>query len=161
MSCKYFYFVSEAPKFKNHFLFFLSFFSNLQISMVLTIFLHIMDTLLVKYDMMNFFPDFFPVSRFSRIFFRIFIKTSDFSKEWIVSFSYMMWWFSFQEIYPVSGFFPDFHQIFIFLHISSKNRLFLSHIWYDDFRFRRSIRFPDFFQDFSGFSSSLNIFFFS
>ena len=50
------YFVSEAQKFKNYF--FLWFLSNLQISMVLTIFLHIIDTLLIKYDMMIFFSGF-------------------------------------------------------------------------------------------------------
>ena len=41
---------AKLQKFKNYF--FLWFFSNLQISMVLTTFLHIMDSLLIKYDMM-------------------------------------------------------------------------------------------------------------
>ena len=64
-----FYFVSKAAKFKNYF------FSNLQISKVFTTFLHIMDSLLIKYDMMIFFSGFF-----SGIF-RIFIKSSDFFTE--------------------------------------------------------------------------------
>ena len=58
-----FYFVSEAPKFENlfffRFFFLWSHFSNLQISVVWTIFLHIMDI---------FFPEFFPVYRFFRVF---------------------------------------------------------------------------------------------
>ena len=52
-----FYFVSEAPKFKNIFLFFFFFwshFSNLQISMVLTIILHRIYGLLFIYDMIFF-----------------------------------------------------------------------------------------------------------
>ena len=83
------------------FLFFWSLFSNLQISLVWSTFLPIMDSLL----MMIFFPDFF--LDFSR-YFRIFIKSSDFFTEWIVSFSHMIWWFSLWKIHPVSGFFPDF-----------------------------------------------------
>ena len=77
----------EASKFRNYFFYFFLFFSNLQISIFLTI-------LLLKYDMMIFFsgffsgfriffrfPDFSPVSRFFsgfKIFFRIFVKFSDF-----------------------------------------------------------------------------------
>ena len=60
-----FYFVSEAPKFKK-ISFFLSHFSNLQISMDLTLFLHRINGLLLKYDVIivfsgtssGFFPDF-------------------------------------------------------------------------------------------------------
>ena len=88
-----FYFVSEAPKFKNYFflcvffLFFLWFFSNLQISMVLTMFLHRMDGLLIKYEMMKFFPGFFP---------------------------------DFTGLFRI---FPDFHKIFRFLHRMDSLRL--------------------------------------
>ena len=51
-----------------------------------------------------------------------------FFTEWMVYFSYMIWWFSFLEIYPVSDFFrifPDFHQIFRFLQFG--NECFTSH----------------------------------
>ena len=107
------YFVSEAPKFNAKVIyplfiqwrslnkkgidylsiritfFFLWFFSNLQSSLVLTLYS---------------FPDCFPVSGF----FWIFIKSSDFFTEWIASFSHVIKQFSFPEIYPVSGFFLDF-----------------------------------------------------
>ena len=54
---------------KNIFFFFMSLFSNLQISVVLTIFLH-MVSLLIKYDMMIFFSGFYQVSGFFQVFFK-------------------------------------------------------------------------------------------
>ena len=57
----------------------------------------------------------------------------------------MIWWFSFQEIHPVSGFFsPDFSGFISNLQIWSQNGWFTSHILYDDFLFKKFIRFPDF-----------------
>ena len=41
--------------------------------------------------------------------------------------------------------------------ISSQNGCFTSQIWYNDFSFRKCIRFPDFYPDFSGFSSNFQI----
>ena len=98
-----FYFVSEAPKFKNliffHFFvsqYFLSFFSNLHILAVLTMFLQRRGGLLFIFDMMIFHSG-------NLSSFRIFIKSSDFYTKWMVYFSYLIW-FSILEIYPISGF---------------------------------------------------------
>ena len=100
-------------------------------------------------------------------------------------------WHISKEINPVSrffsGFFPDFHQIFIFLHRldgilhtydmmiffrkfirfpdffpdfsgSSLNlQIYTHNIWYDGFLFRKIIWLPDFFRIFSGFSLNLHI----
>ena len=44
-----------------------------------------------------------------------------------------------------------------FDHISSQNGWFTSQIWYDDFPFRKFIRFPDFFRIFPDFLSNLQI----
>ena len=80
--------------------------------MVYTIFLHIMDSLLIKYDLMIFFCGFF----------QIFIKCSDFFTEWIVYCSqiiclfYFLIFFRFPEFFRIfPDFFPDFHQIFKFI----------------------------------------------
>ena len=78
-----FYFVSAAPKFEN-------LFSNFLISMIWTIFLDIMDSLLIKYDMMILFSGFLSGFRIFPDFFRIFpdfIKSSDFFTKWIIYFS--------------------------------------------------------------------------
>ena len=69
--------MSEAPKFKKLF-FFCFFFSNLLISMIWTIFLDIMDSLLIKYDMMIFFSGFSSGFWIFSGYFRIFVKFSDF-----------------------------------------------------------------------------------
>ena len=81
------------------------FFSNLQNSMVLTIFLHIMDSLLNKYDMLIFFCILFSGFRIFSEFFPIFIKSSDFLTESIIYFSHIIF---FLEVFPVSGFFQYF-----------------------------------------------------
>ena len=39
-----------------------------------------------------------------------------FFTEWMVYFSYMIWWFSFPEIYPISGLFPDCFPDFPYFH---------------------------------------------
>ena len=63
----------------------------------------------------------------------------------------------FPEIYPVFRFFRIFSGFSLNLYISSQNGWYTSHIWYDDFLFRKFIRFPDFFPDFSGFSLNFQI----
>ena len=111
---KYYYFVSEAQRFKNYFFccflgFFLWFFSNLQNSMVLTIFLHTMDGLLIKYDiMMIFFSGFFSVFRTFSGFFRISLKSSDLFSERVVYCSQIIWLFSFPVFSGFFWFFPGF-----------------------------------------------------
>ena len=62
-----------------------------------------------------------------------------------------LFFFTFITLLLKSSDFSDFD------HISEKNGWFTSQIWYDDFPFRKFIRFPDFFPDFSGFSSNLQI----
>ena len=114
----HFYFMSEAPKFKN--LGFFKFFFCRGTSQI--------------FRFKQFWPHFFTV--------------------WMVHFSNMIWWFSFPEIYPVSGYFPDFSGFSPNLQIFSQNKWFSSHIWCDDFLFRKFVRFPDstqFFSEFSGF----------
>ena len=44
-----------------------------------------------------------------------------------------------------------------FNHISSQNGWFSSHLWYDDLQFRKFIRLPVFFSDFSNLSLDLQI----
>ena len=74
----------------------LGFFSNLQISVVLTTFLHIIDGLLLKYDMLIFFPRNLSGLRIFSGFFRFFFKSQDF--------------FSF---HPIFGFFQVFQTFWI------------------------------------------------
>ena len=79
-----------------------------------------------------------------------------FLTEWMVYFSNMIWWFYFPDFYPVSEFLLDFRDISKnldfsdFDYISEQNGWFTSQIWYDDFNFRKFIRFSDF-SGFSGF----------
>ena len=75
----------------------------------------------------------------------------------MVYFSHMIWWFSFPDIYPVSGFFPGFFRIFI-----KCSDIFIewmvyctSHIWL--FFSGKLSGFRIFFSDFSAFSSYLQI----
>ena len=115
-------------------------------------FLHRMKDLLLIYDMMIFISRNLSAFQIFFRFFRIFIKSSDFFLEWMVYFWQMIRWFYFSEIYQVSkffpGFFPDFHQIFIFLH--SKYGLLLI---YDMiiFLYGNSSGFQNFFRDFPDF----------
>ena len=102
----YFFFTSWAKlrSLKNTF-FFWWFFSNLQISIVLTIFLHNMDSLLLKYEMMIFFPDFFlNIHHIFRFLHRMGV---------LLLKNYLIIFFS----WNLSGFriFPDFHQIFKYI----------------------------------------------
>ena len=113
-----FYFVGEASKFEN--LFFVLFldkiwsrFSNLQISVFWAVFLHIMDSLLIRYNIIMFLSGTLSGFQVFSVFFRIFFKSSYFSLPikygMIILFSgfYPVSWFIFWII-PVFPFFPDF-----------------------------------------------------
>ena len=63
----------------------------------------------------------------------------------------MIWWFPYQDIFPVFRFFPDFSGFSLNLQISSQNGWFTSHLWYDDFLFRKLISFHIFFWIFPDF----------
>ena len=123
-TCPLFYFVSEAQKFRNFFFFcfflFLNIswghFSNLQISAVLTIFLHWFDSLRLICDMFKFFPFF---SRFFKnsSFLTIFSTRPDlFSQIWfeIIFQNFIPFPFFriFPGFFPVFPFFSGFFQIF-------------------------------------------------
>ena len=104
--------MSDSPKFEFFFLNFflqkLGFFLNLQISVVLTTFSSHNWWLLLKYDMIIFFPG--NLSGFQ--IFSGFSSNLQISVDWmIVYLSNMIWWFCFPEIYPVSGFFPKFSRV--------------------------------------------------
>ena len=101
-----FYFVSEPPKFENLFFFvfvFWSLFSNLLISMIWNIFLDIMDSLLIKYDMMIFFPDFLSGFRFFSVFSGIHQIFRFLHKMNYLLLTYYLMIFV-PEIFPASGF---------------------------------------------------------
>ena len=69
--------------------------------MLLTRFIHIMDGLLINMIWWYSFPDFFPVSRFSSDFHKIFRSHK--------LYNYFLFRKSFQCIFQI---FPDFHQIY-------------------------------------------------
>ena len=104
-----FYFLSEAPKFKDSF--FLWFFSNLQISMVLTISLHIMDILIIKYDMMIYFSVFFSVSVFFPYFSGFSSNLQIFSQNGLLTCHELHDYFLFLKFYR----FPDFSAYLSYL----------------------------------------------
>ena len=151
IACCNFYFVSEAPKFKN-LIFFWGFFlrghfSNLHISSVLSIFLDRKNALIFIYDMMILlsenlsgfrnFPDFHQIFRF--------IHRMD---GLLLSYDMMIVFSG-----KISGLriFPDFHQIFRFLQ--RMNNLLLLYDMIIFFSGNLSI-----FRIFSRFSSNLQIF---
>ena len=102
----------------------LGFFSNLQISVVFITFLHIINILLLKYDMRIFVPGNLSGFRIFSRFLQIFFKSSDFS--WLndnilIKFDMMVF---FPGNYLVSGFFWIFFQFSDFdglNHISLNN----------------------------------------
>ena len=76
----------------------------------------------------------------------------------IISLSNMIWWYSFPDFFPVSGFFQTFFRIFIKFSnfFTDYCRLLASHILFYDFLFRKFIRFLDFSPDGSGFFSEFS-----
>ena len=102
-------------------------------------FLHRIDGLLLTYDkiiLSGNLSGFWILPGFFRIFpgfFRIFVKSSHFFTECMIYFSHMIWWFPFPDI------FPDFSRFSLNLQVSLQNGWFTSHVWYDDFVFRKFI----------------------
>ena len=96
-----------------------------------------------------FIPEIYPVSGFFPEFFRIFIKSSNF-----FIYAIIILFGNLSGFWILPGFFPDFFCFFpdflnfsgfsSNLQISSQNGCFTYHIWYDDFLFKKFIRFPDF-----------------
>ena len=140
------------------FCFFWWFFSNLRISMVLTIFLHILDSLLIKYDMIIFLSGFFSdFSGFSSNL-QIYSQNGFFTSH--------LWY---NDFFPgnLSAFriflhmFPDFFSEFSSsFQISSQNWWFTAHKLYNNFIFRKFSGFRIFSGFFRIFIKSMNLFFF-
>ena len=91
----------------------MNFFLNFQISLVWTTFLHLMDSLLIKYDMMIFNPDFFRI--FPDFFPDIFGFSSNLQiSSWNWRFTLLIWYddFVFRKIIRLPDFFPDSYVFF-------------------------------------------------
>ena len=121
-----FYFVSDSSEVIDLLVFFVCFFtpifSNLRMKVFLTIFLHSMCDLDLKYDMIIFCSGILADFRIFSGFIRIFIKSSDFSVfnhiSWSVPLSCTIWWYTFRIFFRFSdssgfsGFF-QFHRILL------------------------------------------------
>ena len=98
---------------------FSGFFSNLQISSFLTIYLYMIEGLVLKYDMIIFFfgtaSGFRIFSRFSRVSLNLQISsvfTIILYRIDCLLFLNVIWKFFFPKFHPVSRFFPDFPDFF-------------------------------------------------